>query len=261
MKGRVCEKGVIQFLSVGYGAIDITLRPSGFTIFMFHPERATAGRSTKVVLQSIRSMFGEKSVDEEAVKYYTTQDYYLADNLRDFEHQLETCVEFLDLLTHKSGITSEGYRYLLSCIQDEYSTFRNLFTNDRHFGVKLGYMADRVFQNFLGKFLRYKDRPSPIESARRRLKGRQLDDIDGVLKGIDFGVTPNIHLPESLNPSSRGRNHNEDDRRHRDDQRYREDDRRDDRRYREDNRRCDRGARKETPLGKIFTATFIHQDW
>jgi hypothetical protein len=197
-KGRVCEKGLIQFFSSGYMATDIHLKPSGFTIFMFHPDKTSSGRSNKTAQQAILSMFGETKIDDESVRYYASQDFYLASNPAEFEGQLETCILFLDLITQKDGIASEGYRFLLKFFKEEFQTFTTLFAGDPQFGIRIGYLADRVFQRFLNKLVAYQDVPSPITSAATRLDGRQRDYFDDALRGLEIGIMPNIPLPDSL---------------------------------------------------------------
>ena len=108
-RGRVCKKGLTQFFSSGYMASNIHLKPSGFTIFMFHPNKTSTGRSAKMSQQAIQAMFGDAKIDDESAKYYSSQDFYLAKNLTDFEGQLETCINFLELMTTTRGIASEGY--------------------------------------------------------------------------------------------------------------------------------------------------------
>jgi hypothetical protein len=141
-RGCVCEKGHIQFFSSGYMASNIHLKASGFTIFMFHHDKTFTGRSTKTTQQAIQAMFGDANIDDESAKYYSFQDFFLAKTMTNFEGQLKTCINFLELMTSPNGITSEGYWYLKSMIHDEYQTFSNLFSSDSQFGVRIGYLAD-----------------------------------------------------------------------------------------------------------------------
>jgi hypothetical protein len=67
-KGWVCEKGPIQFFSSGYMATNIYLKPSGFTIFMFHLDKTSSDRSNKTAQQAILvSLFGETKIDDKSV--------------------------------------------------------------------------------------------------------------------------------------------------------------------------------------------------
>jgi hypothetical protein len=55
-----------------------------------------------------------------------------------------------------------------------------------------------VFKNFCDDLAEYHTRNSPIESARRHLRGRMKDDIDRVMRDIHHGITPNLPLPSVL---------------------------------------------------------------
>jgi hypothetical protein len=200
-RGRACEKGLIQFFSTGFMANDIHTKPSGFSIFMFHPDKSANGRSLKSTQQSIQAMFGDTKIDDDAVRYYSVQDFFLATSLTEFEGQLSTCIRFLELLTHPDGIASEGYHYLQSMLRDEYQTFANLFRGDPHFGIRIGYLADRVFQRFLNTLITFDGMGRPIITAAHRLQSRQREYFDDGLRGLEIGIMPNIPLPASLNPS------------------------------------------------------------
>jgi hypothetical protein len=197
-RGCVCEKGLIQFFSSGYMATDIHLKPSGFSIFMFHPDKTSSGRSTKITQQAIQAMFGDTKIDDESVKYYASQDFFLAHDLTSFESQLDTCISFLEMMTRPKGIATEGYRHLRTLIREEYRTFSNLFLGDSQFGARLGYLADRVFQRFANKLVTYDHEPKPILAASPHLKGRQQEYFEDSLRGLEVGVIPHIPLPASL---------------------------------------------------------------
>lgn len=202
-KGTVSERGLAQFFSTGYMATEINIQPGGFTVFMFKPKSGSNARTTKSLQQSIRSMFGDTEVDEDSVKYYASNEFYLAQTVTDLEIQLQTCIRFLDTMTANEGIASEGYTYGLKLLKKNWLMFQSLFDLDHLFGVRLGYFLDRVFQSFLSKLLSYQDESEPILAARRRLKGVQEEDIDSVLRNLEYGVTPTIVLPESLTRGNR----------------------------------------------------------
>jgi hypothetical protein len=56
-------------------------------------------------------MFGNTELDEDSIKYFAKNDFYLADNLSGLEEQIYTCIKLLEKLTCKDGIASEGYRH------------------------------------------------------------------------------------------------------------------------------------------------------
>jgi hypothetical protein len=143
-------------------------------------------------------MFGDTKIDDESVRYYASQDFFLATIPAEFEGQLETCILFLELITQKNRIASEGFRFLQKFSDDEFQTFINLFAGDPQFGIRIGYLADRVFQRFLNKLITYQDDRIPITSAAARLDGRQRDYFEDALRGLEIGCMPNIPLPDSL---------------------------------------------------------------
>jgi hypothetical protein len=68
--GLVSAKGLAKFLAIGYGAPDIDQQPGGFTIFMFWPWHVTGTwSSTTTTEQLIKSLFGDRKLSDEAVKY------------------------------------------------------------------------------------------------------------------------------------------------------------------------------------------------
>jgi hypothetical protein len=75
----------------------------------------------------------------------------------DLEIQLQTCINFLDILTANKGIAYEGYSYGLRCLKRNWLMFQSLFDQDHLFGVWMGYFLDRVFQTFISKLLSYQD--------------------------------------------------------------------------------------------------------
>jgi hypothetical protein len=132
-KGSVSERGLAQFFSTGYLATEINIQPGGFTIFMFKPKSGSSARTTKSLQQSIRSMFGDTEVDEDSVKYYAQHEFYLPHTATDLEIQLQTCISFLDTLTSKEGIASEGYAYGLKILKRNWLMFQSLFDQDHLF--------------------------------------------------------------------------------------------------------------------------------
>ncbi len=92
-KGVVSEKGLTQFFTTGYAALDVSIQPGGFTIFMFKPRIAGIQATSSVTLQQgIRSLLGDTKINEDTVRYFARHEYYLADSLESLEIQLERCV-------------------------------------------------------------------------------------------------------------------------------------------------------------------------
>jgi hypothetical protein len=68
--GQVSPSQLIAFLSGGYAARDITKQPGGFTAFMCHPRSAKVARNPEEDRNAIRSMFGDKTLDDDTVKFF-----------------------------------------------------------------------------------------------------------------------------------------------------------------------------------------------
>jgi hypothetical protein len=58
-------------------------------------------------------------------------------------------VKFLDLLTTKNGIASANYTEALYLIKSNRSAFYTLFAHNPLLGVKIAYLLDRIFQEFV----------------------------------------------------------------------------------------------------------------
>jgi hypothetical protein len=198
--GLVSAKGLAKFLAVGYGAPDIDQQPGGFTLFMFWPRHVAGTRSsTTSTEQTIKSLFGDGKLSDEAVKYYSKSELYLTNDVDLFDIQLRTCIDFLDLLTHRKGIACDGYRRGYSIFRGNKGRIRDLCRADALFCVKFGYFLDRVFQSFIMELMGHfgNSRP-PIRGARNDLDGKQEEMVNDGLQGITFGLVPQIHLPASL---------------------------------------------------------------
>jgi hypothetical protein len=124
---------------------------------------------------------------------------FLTNNIELFDIQLWTCIEFLDLLTHRKGIACNGYRRRYSIFCGNKGRIRDLCRADVLFCVKFGYFLDRVFQSFIMELMGHfgSSRP-PIREARNDLDGKQAEMVNDGLQGINFGLVPQIHLPASL---------------------------------------------------------------
>jgi hypothetical protein len=198
--GLVSAKGLAKFLAVGYGAPDIDQQPGGFTIFMFWPRHVAGSRSSATSTeQTIKSLFGDGKLSDEAVKYYSKGELFLTNDIELFDIQLRTCIEFLDLLTHRKGIACDGYRRGYAIFRGNKGRIRDLCRADVLFCVKFGYFLDRVFQSFIMELMGHfgSSRP-PIREARNDLDGKQAEMVNDGLQGITFGLVPQIHLPASL---------------------------------------------------------------
>jgi hypothetical protein len=208
--GVVSEKGLLGFFANGFAAAEIQESPGGFTIFMFKPITAIHTKDKKARQQQVRSMFGSTELDEDAIKYYAENDFYLAETLEGLEEQIYTCIKCLEKFTERRGIATEGFEHGLRMLQDRKRIFHHLLGMDRLFLVKFAYLLDRVFQNFVDELGSFYSDTRPIHRARRSLRKYQVNAIENAMTGYDTSCAPRLFLPSSLqgeaapNPARQG---------------------------------------------------------
>jgi hypothetical protein len=61
-------------------------------------------------------MFGKLELDNEAVRYYSTNNFFLANSVAYLEEQIYTCIRCLELFTGRSGIPTVGFEYRLQVL-------------------------------------------------------------------------------------------------------------------------------------------------
>ena len=196
--GKISEKGILSFLANGYAVDDISKAPGGFSIFMFSPLGSNNSSDQKSRILQVRSMFGSTELDEESIKYFAKNDFYLADNLSGLEEQIYTCIKCLEKLTCKYGIASEGYWHGFNMLSKYKMEFLGLTQMDPLFPVKFAYLLDRAFQNFVLDLGDFHNKEDPILKARRNHKGQQVRDIDAAMSGFKTGSLSRLFLPRTL---------------------------------------------------------------
>jgi hypothetical protein len=201
--GEISDKGLLNFFANGFAANDIQESPGGFTIFMFRPITAKVPKDRKDRRQQVRAMFGSTELDEEAVKYYAENDFFLPESLADLEEQIHTCIKTLELFTEQDGIAVEAFTHGFEMIQRDRRIFKNLLQADPQFAVKFAYLLDRVFQNFIDKLGNFYQVRDPIRRAKRSLKYSQSEQIKRAMIGYEVGTIPNLLLPSSLRVESK----------------------------------------------------------
>jgi hypothetical protein len=145
-RGTVGRRGITQFFCIGYAATDIETIPGGFTIFMFRPKNAAQPLSQAALKRSLHHLLGDTKVDNHTVLYFAQHDFYLPDSIDRLEVQLQTCIQFLDLITTTKGIASEGYSEGLRLRRDDRQAFKTVQAKDNCFSIKVAYLLDRVFK-------------------------------------------------------------------------------------------------------------------
>jgi hypothetical protein len=103
-RGTVRRRGITQFFRMGYAATDIKTQLGGFRIFMFRPKNMAQPLLQAALKQSLCHLLGDTKVDNDTVLYFAQNDFYLPDSIDCLEIQLQTCIQFLDLITATKGI-------------------------------------------------------------------------------------------------------------------------------------------------------------
>jgi hypothetical protein len=144
-------------------------------------------------------MFGSSELDEDSIKCFAKNDFYLAGNLSGLEEQIYTCTKLLEMLTCRAGIASEGCWHGLNMLSKHKREFLGLTSMDPLFQVKFAYLLDRAFQNFVLGLGDFHDRDCcPMLRARRIHKGQQVRDIDAAMSGFKTGSLSQPFLPRTL---------------------------------------------------------------
>ena len=185
----------MEFLTKGFVSQE---RPGGFTAFMFSlPRKNKQGKKDRK--RNLRNVLGKKGeVDEDDLEYYAKNDFYIPKSVYEGEVQIQMAVRTLDLLTNKKSIASDGYRFGLEFLDRRRNTFHDEQEKDALFMARYVNLLDTAFQNFsteLGQFHTDKD---PIRNAKRSLRGQMADDIQRIMRDIDYDVMPNLPLPPRL---------------------------------------------------------------
>jgi hypothetical protein len=177
---------------------------------MFSPLKHRKPLDKKDRIRSIRGTFGkEGALDDEAIDFYATLDYFVPTSISDAETQLEMAVCMLESLTHRQGIAIDGYVRGLDIISKHRLQMFEELAKDKLFVARFLHFLDIVFNSFCDDLAEYHTRDSPISAARRQLRGRMKDDIDRVMRDIHIGITPNLPLPSILENEGRPDQHRE----------------------------------------------------
>jgi hypothetical protein len=204
--GNISKQGAIQFLSSGYAS---RVLPGGFTVFMFSPIRRRMPSDKKDRERNIRGTFEKgESLDDEAVRFYATLDYHVPTTISDAETQLEMAVLLLEAMTCRQSIATDGYNRGLEILAKNRLQVHEELAKDPMFMARYLHFLDVVFNTFCEDLGDYHARSDPIYKAKRKLRGRMIDDIDRVMRDLHHGITPNLSLPSLVEdePSDRQTN-------------------------------------------------------
>ena len=114
-EGTFSDGCVHRFLSSGFLSLNANRAdPGGFTVFMFHPKTITVGsKGFDQDTAALREYF-DLDVDDSTIAYYAKQGYFHPTNVHDLRIQLQTALEFLELITCQDSIATEGLAYILT---------------------------------------------------------------------------------------------------------------------------------------------------
>ena len=202
-KGVISAKGLTKFLASGYSALDVDESPGGLSIFMCHPLKKRNNRTDKEIQSEIKSIFGDGKLSEEMVKHFAKDDFFLPHSLYELENMINLQIDLTELVTIRHGIASEGYRYGLDLLSDNWEAFLKMTDDDPLFPIKFAYLLDKAFQIFVTDLKEYCGRSHPIRDARRQLRDSMRNGIDSALRGFRYGAVPNLFLPAVLSSPSK----------------------------------------------------------
>jgi hypothetical protein len=196
--GLVSQKQMTKFLGSGFIAPDLDEAPGGFTLFMFRPTDFPPARSSKEEFNAMRALLGETKLDNELIRFYAENEFFIAQSVGQLEDQLTMAALTLQLFTRDYSIGLEGYKYLLKNIRRHRGKFERMFKVDPLSGAKVGYWIDTIFQTFCLELTKLADKKYPIKEARRNLKGYMEDEIADLVKAVRRGRVPSMILPPTL---------------------------------------------------------------
>jgi hypothetical protein len=165
---------------------------------MCHPRSAKVARNPEEDRNAIRSMFGNRTRDNDTVKFFSKLDFFLAGSYNELEEQFRTTVEFLNLLTCKGGIASEGYTHGLKFLLKNQPIFLKVIKNWPVFCIEYVYMLDCIFQHFVTRLGRYYQNSNPIREVRAEFKYQQVRQFQTMMAGFEVSSIPNLCLPGTL---------------------------------------------------------------
>ena len=200
-EGTFSEGCVHRFLSSGFLSLNANrAEPGGFTLFMFHPKTVAMSDSKSFDQDNatLREYFGLDIIDE-TVAFYAKQGYFHPTNVHDLRIQLQTALNFLELVSCKNSIATVGLAHILDGPRWIANTtlFHDRFHTEREFGSKFIYSIDRTLQIFFDKIVTSWRTIS--EFGDPLFLTRKANDL---LDTVEEGMTLNITLPKILSESS-----------------------------------------------------------
>jgi len=210
-EGDVEPSGLGTLLTGGFLAEDIVVSPGGLTVFMFLPMEKSHDRTKLQRVQHFREVFGDGKLNESSLQAFADTKLYIPTDKNEATVQLNTAIKFLDLLTGRKSIASDGYRYGLQILQENGRKFVREVQRDRLFMIKYLYLLDCVFQSFCELLSTVAKGKDPLGKAHDRgLHIFMRKELDRELRSfLMLGSPPNLSLPQVLLPKRRGVNSEE----------------------------------------------------
>lgn len=170
--------------------------PGGFTLFMFSPVKKVAQTLAKR-RKDIKLAYGEVGkLGDDDVENLAKNGYHLPISDSEARDMLKTGIWFLEELTHRFGIASEGYRAGLRLMNGHRGRFREASEKDPTFPAKFLAYLDTLFQHFCKEFKNYSHRSSPIYRAKKKLRGFMKSEVKDTFKRFTiYGIVPQLNHP------------------------------------------------------------------
>ena len=193
--GMISQSGATHFLSKGF--LDEN-QPGGFTLFVFSPfKKVTQNLSQRK--KDMKLAYGEVGkLSDEDVENLAKNGYHLHLPTSDSQARdmLKVGIWFLEELTCRKGIASEGHRAGLKLMDDHRSRFREASEKDSGFPAKFLCYLDTLFQHFCKEFKDLAQRSNPIRQAKRKLRYLMVDEVKETFRGFSiYGIVPQLNHP------------------------------------------------------------------
>ena len=194
--GRVSKSGVIQFLAKGCVARDL---PGGFTAFMFSPMRHMIEdlRDRKRNIKMTYDKDGS-ALDEEALTFYSRNDYHVPSSIEEAEVQLEMTLLMLEKMTSERSIATDGYLEGQILLREHRHKFFDVLQTDPLFMGKYIHFLDVVFNTFCNDLAECHLDRQPVRRARNKLRGTMRRAVQRKFDDMKYGTPPVLPLPHAL---------------------------------------------------------------
>lgn len=198
--GSMLRSGMVTLVAQGFVAPEQRRERMGFSVFHFAPPNHKEETTQKEKEQQIRDGHSSGDLNEDLVKEYARQKYFLPFRLDEAQNMLEVCIKVLELLCGPATIALLPYQKGLEILYSRHHDIYWAIEQDKHYLVKFLFFLDGVFQNLVQTLLRCLEFPSPTTQAAARqvhmLPGRQIEDI--MRDFLTNNIQVNLPVPTAL---------------------------------------------------------------